>query len=425
MKPRTPDRSKSRLLLVASCLLACGCYDSTSSVDDIVGFVAVATTTMMVAEDTGGPPAPGTPTTFSVPVSISGLPTGYKAIVTLITVDDSATAAEDYVSFNGGITVTQNGAGSVTLTTKADTKFEGDEEFILRITSAKFEPAADFLTIGNTDIRIRIVDNDPDLVAPMVLSTNPVDAAVNVSTGTIVSATFDEPIDLATLTSANFFLDNGAMGALGFDVTTNTATLTPMALMPDTLYTATLTTGIADLSGNNLATNFTWSFRTSMSLDTTPPVTTVMPAGGVFATPVMVTLTCTDNPGGSGCDEILFCIGTGCTPTTVYTGPIAVTSTSDISFFSKDAAGNMELLRTESYTIGTPAVAQTSGIGAAQAMDLLPDGGYVLAGDTGFAGSLAAQLWVMRLGADNSVAWRFTYESSLPPRYRGRRPRDE
>ena len=143
-------------------------------------------------------------------------------------------------------------------------------------------------------------------------------------------------------------------------------------------------------------------------------MTTVSPPGGVFATPVMVTLTCTDNAGGSGCNEILYCLGTACTPAMVYTGPIAVNSTSDLSFFSKDAAGNMELLRTESYTIGTPAVAQTSGIGAAQAMDLLPDGGYVLAGDTSFAGSLAAQLWVMRLGADNSVVWRFTYDAPFP-----------
>jgi methionine-rich copper-binding protein CopC len=48
------------------------------------------------------------------------------------------------------------------------------------------------------------------------------------------------------------------------------ATLTPSApLANNTVYTATLTTGISDLSGNTLAANSTWTFRTA--LDTTAP----------------------------------------------------------------------------------------------------------------------------------------------------------
>jgi hypothetical protein len=51
-----------------------------------------------------------------------------------------------------------------------------------------------------------------------------------------------------------------------------TSVFTPSSnLAPNTLFTATVTTGAKDLAGNTLAANTSWSFTTAASADTTPP----------------------------------------------------------------------------------------------------------------------------------------------------------
>ena len=61
-----------------------------------------------------------------------------------------------------------------------------------------------------------------------------------------------------------------------------TATFNPLnTLAPDTIYTATMTTGSRDLAGNALATGFSWSFSTGAASDTTiPTVSFTVPANG-------------------------------------------------------------------------------------------------------------------------------------------------
>ena len=89
--------------------------------------------------------------------------------------------------------------------------------------------------------------------------------------------------------------------------------------------------------------------------DTTPPTTTASPAGGVNNTAQSVTLTCNDGQGGSGCDKIYYTTG-GTTPTTsssVYSSPINISVTTTLKFFSADAAGNNESVKTQIYTIDT------------------------------------------------------------------------
>jgi hypothetical protein len=53
-------------------------------------------------------------------------------------------------------------------------------------------------------------------------------------------------------------------GIVAYDVINYVATFAPgSALAPNTLYTATITTGATDLAGNALANNFVWSFTTA------------------------------------------------------------------------------------------------------------------------------------------------------------------
>ena len=113
----------------------------------------------------------------------------------------------------------------------------------------------------------------PDVTPPMVTSTINANGATNVSINTKVGAFFTEAIDPLTITSTTFTLMQGTTPVAGtvngvaFAVTFTPAT----SLTPNTVYTATLTTGIKDLAGNALASPYTWSWTTAAVPDTTSP----------------------------------------------------------------------------------------------------------------------------------------------------------
>ncbi len=109
---------------------------------------------------------------------------------------------------------------------------------------------------------------------PTVLSTVPVDLAINVSLNQKVSATFSKTMDASTITTATFTLMQGTTFVSGtVSYLGATASYTPSSnLMPNTVYTATITTGAKDLSGNALVTNYVWSFSTGAAVIVIPPV---------------------------------------------------------------------------------------------------------------------------------------------------------
>jgi hypothetical protein len=92
----------------------------------------------------------------------------------------------------------------------------------------------------------------------------------------LVSATFSKAMNPATINATTFTLTGpgnaSVAGAVTYNVATFIATFTPtVALAPSTPYTATITTGAADTSGNTLASNYVWTFTTSVAC-TVPPV---------------------------------------------------------------------------------------------------------------------------------------------------------
>ncbi len=135
-----------------------------------------------------------------------------------------------------------------------------------------------------------------DVTAPTVVSTNPAGASVSVPITGPIKVTLSEPMDPATITTANFLVTEPGpiapaptvvgcstptcpvKGVVAFDAVTNTATftrhnhfLTPgicdptpaSDLDPNTLYTATLSSGARDLAGNALASDRVWTFTTA------------------------------------------------------------------------------------------------------------------------------------------------------------------
>ncbi|MEQ1527607.1 MAG: FG-GAP-like repeat-containing protein, partial [Gallionella sp.] len=114
----------------------------------------------------------------------------------------------------------------------------------------------------------------PDTSPPSVVSTSPPNNSSTASPITAITATFSEAMNPATLTTIEFTLMNGASPVAGTVAFSGiTATFTPAApLYNGVLYTATITTGVKDLSGNQLVSNYSWSFAPGLfrSFDVTP-----------------------------------------------------------------------------------------------------------------------------------------------------------
>ena len=110
-------------------------------------------------------------------------------------------------------------------------------------------------------------------ICPIVVSTVPTNGATAVALNTLISATFNEVIDSTTLNSSNFFVKQGNTNVAGsISYMGMTAIFTPAAiLLPNTVYTGTVTTGIKDKARNSPKANYVWTFTTGVAPDTIPP----------------------------------------------------------------------------------------------------------------------------------------------------------
>jgi hypothetical protein len=119
----------------------------------------------------------------------------------------------------------------------------------------------------------------PDITAPTVTATDPANAATGVTLDKNISATFSKAMDSLSVTSG-FTLSNTTAGGTPVTGAVSYAgkigVFSPSSdLLPNTTYTATITTGARDTAGNTLVINFIWSFTTQ------PPV---MSAASILGT---------------------------------------------------------------------------------------------------------------------------------------------
>ncbi|MFO7977218.1 MAG: Ig-like domain-containing protein, partial [Bacteroidales bacterium] len=115
-------------------------------------------------------------------------------------------------------------------------------------------------------------------VCPEVVSTNPANGNTDVINNTLISVTFNEKMDPATLNASTFTVEHAvakseAVNVSGtFSYSENTSTFTPAsALIENTTYTGTITTGAKDVAGYSLAENYVWSFTTGTLPDENLP----------------------------------------------------------------------------------------------------------------------------------------------------------
>ena len=135
-----------------------------------------------------------------------------------------------------------------------------------------------------------------DTTRPIVTATVPVNGATDVAVSAKIALAFSEAMDPLTISSATFTLKQGTTAVAGtVSYAGVTATFTPAgALAPLTTYTALMTTGARDLAGNAPASDFSWSFTTGATPDTTrPTVTAAVPANTTTAVPINQTINVT------------------------------------------------------------------------------------------------------------------------------------
>jgi Ice-binding-like/Bacterial Ig-like domain/Bacterial Ig-like domain (group 2) len=125
-----------------------------------------------------------------------------------------------------------------------------------------------------------------NISAPTVTLTVPADKATSVGTNQTINATFSTGMDPTTINTVTFTLagpgTTNVIGVVTYDAASNIATFTPSSnLAANALFTATVTTGAADLAGNALASNFVWTFTTGATTTGAGPVN--LGSAGTFA----------------------------------------------------------------------------------------------------------------------------------------------
>ncbi|MEO6330045.1 MAG: Ig-like domain-containing protein [Ginsengibacter sp.] len=110
-------------------------------------------------------------------------------------------------------------------------------------------------------------------VCPIVIATNPADAATAVSLNTKVNATFNEAMDPSTMTATTFTVTDGTTPIAGvITYAGTTVTFSPTKdLTASTKYTGTITTGVRDMAHNAMVSNYVWNFTTGTGPDLVRP----------------------------------------------------------------------------------------------------------------------------------------------------------
>ena len=142
---------------------------------------------------------------------------------------------------------------------------------------------------------------------PTVILADPLNLEINVPVNKVVRATFSEVMDPLTITGTTFTLMDGVNPVAGaVTYAGSIASFTPTVnLLNGTTYTATVTTGAANVAGVPMASNFVWTFTTISAITYTLNVTAVNgtvvknPSQVSYANGTIVQLTATPDAGYS------------------------------------------------------------------------------------------------------------------------------
>ncbi len=134
-----------------------------------------------------------------------------------------------------------------------------------------------------------------------VVSSDPMDKAVDVALNKVIAVTFNTGMDPATINNTTFTIKQGATPVAGTVAPTSNGkifTFTPnVALLPFTIYTGTITTGAKDTFHTAMPKEYVWTFTTipQVTLSSNPIAGGTTSGAGTFAQNAIVTVTATPN----------------------------------------------------------------------------------------------------------------------------------
>lgn len=140
-------------------------------------------------------------------------------------------------------------------------------------------------------------------LCPVVVSTDPMDKAVDVPLNKVISITFNTDMDSTTINNQTLTIKQGATAIVGkISPTANLKvfTFTPnVPLSPFVLYSGTVTTGAKDVFHTAMESDYLWSFTTipAVSLTASPAIGGILSGAGTFALNSSVVITAVPNAG--------------------------------------------------------------------------------------------------------------------------------
>ncbi len=140
-------------------------------------------------------------------------------------------------------------------------------------------------------------------LCPVIVSTDPMDKAVDVVLNKEISITFNTEMDSSSINSTTFTIKQGATPVSGKyrqGADAKTFIFKPdVALLPFAVYSGTVTTGAKDVFHTAMVSDHVWSFTTipMISLSANPTIGGTTSGGGAFAQGSSATVVATPNTG--------------------------------------------------------------------------------------------------------------------------------
>lgn len=193
-------------------------------------------------------------------------------------------AAAVTATFSQTMSSSTIGTSTFTLTGPGNSAVSGTVSYASTGSVATFTPAANlaYSTLYTATITTGAMDSSGLALAasytwsftteaapapPVIDSTTPSPAAAEVAINQALSATFSEAMSASTINSSTFTLTapggSSVAGVVAYSSSGNIATFTPSAaLIYNTKYTATITTGAMSAAGAAVAADYKWTFTT-------------------------------------------------------------------------------------------------------------------------------------------------------------------
>ena len=259
---------------------------------------------------TGATTAGSAPTVqmISPPNGATGVPANPRIDVTVSTALDPATVSNSVIAVSTGGnpvagTVTL-GNGGMTVTWLPTTLLAASTNYSLTL-SGVTDQAGNLLTPFTSSFTTA-ASGTANTTTPSVVSVSPANGATAVPASSAIVLTFNEAIDLTSVSDTTVPIQVSNLGAVAgsyaLDSTGMVLTFTPLSPLPGnaTVSVSVLNQGVLDLSGN-LSGSYYSTFTTGTGTDTTSPtVTMVTPSNGATGitpnTPVVLTFSKSLNP---------------------------------------------------------------------------------------------------------------------------------